>query len=185
MEVFSDCPCVPAGGTTYAVYSYMNAHNLPTASAGKDAESPETSCSGCAFDAIARKYDQAVGSEEWAMGTTLLRKWLLNHAKGDVLEISAGGSVQDAQCSLPDPYHNILYPNLLPCLLGMNTGTGRNLPHYSLEKLRSLTLCDLSEPMLQLAEDKFHDLNLGRAGVPARFCLRWGKNQDYLNSNLH
>ena len=71
---------------------------------------------------VADKYDTAVGSEEWSMGYPLLRKWLLNHASGDVLEISAG--------------------------------TGRNLPHYSMGKLKSLTLCDLSELMLKRAEDK-------------------------------
>ena len=60
-----------AGGTTYAVYSYLHAHDLPTAN-GKDLTA--VAGSGCAFDAIARKYDTAVGSEEWAMGTLLLRK---------------------------------------------------------------------------------------------------------------
>ena len=188
------------GGTTYAVYSYVSAHKLPTAPATSDASAPASapgSGSGpcqCAFDVIAGQYDTVVGSEEWSMGYPLLRKWVLNHASGDVLEISAG--------------------------------TGRNLPHYSMGALRSLTICDLSEPMLQVgqkayphsvfssrllksiapyppmlrlagdatagcafkpltaslplhtpsmvqcAEDKFYDdLRLGEKGVPVRFCL--------------
>ncbi len=34
---------------------------------------------------------------------------------------------------------------------------GRNLPHFSLGQMRSLTLCDLSLPMLERAEEKFHE----------------------------
>ena len=121
------------GGTTYAVYSYVSAHKLPTAPATSDASAPASapgSGSGpcqCAFDVIAGQYDTAVGSEEWSMGYPLLRKWVLNHASGDVLEISAG--------------------------------TGRNLPHYSMGALRRLTICDLSEPMLQVGS-RAHPLML-------------------------
>ncbi len=67
-------------GAAYGVYSYLKVHKLP-----KDSET----C-GTTFDAIADRYDQAIGAEEFSMGTSLLRKWLCNHAVGDVLEISAG-----------------------------------------------------------------------------------------------
>lgn len=76
------------GGTTYGIYSYMSAHKIPS---NTPSDNPDACGSGrSAFDAIADKYDAAVGSEEWGMGFPLLRKWLLNHASGDVLEISAG-----------------------------------------------------------------------------------------------
>ncbi|GAX74010.1 hypothetical protein CEUSTIGMA_g1460.t1 [Chlamydomonas eustigma] len=115
----------------------MNAHKL-----SQSGRSSDKRTSSSVFDLIAEKYDAAVGSEEWGMGTPFLRKWILNHADGDVLEISAG--------------------------------TGRNLPHYSLGKIKSLTLCDLSMPMLEKAEDKYHEeLRLAQrnAGVRVTFCL--------------
>jgi hypothetical protein len=125
------------GGSAYAVYYYMSAHKLI-----QSRTRPDDLTSSSVFDLIAESYDAAVGSEEWGMGTLFLRKWILNHANGDVLEISAG--------------------------------TGRNLPHYSLGKIKSLTLCDLSMPMLERAEDKYHEeLRLAQRnpGVKVTFCL--------------
>jgi ubiquinone/menaquinone biosynthesis C-methylase UbiE len=36
-------------------------------------------------------------------------------------------------------------------VLEISAGTGRNLPHYNYSKLSSLTLTDISQPMLQQA----------------------------------
>jgi len=77
------------GGSTYGIYSYLTAHKIPSKSS-KTSDSKQGTCSGSAFDVIADRYDAAVGAEEWGMAYPLLRKWLLNHARGDVLEISAG-----------------------------------------------------------------------------------------------
>lgn len=38
-------------------------------------------------------------------------------------------------------------------VLEISAGTGRNLPHYSYSKLSSLTLTDISQPMLKQASD--------------------------------
>lgn len=75
-------------GSAYGFYSYLAGHKLPTAQ--QAAPGSEAGPARGTFDAIAEKYDTAVGSEEWAMGTHHLRRWILNHACGDVLEISAG-----------------------------------------------------------------------------------------------
>ena len=39
-------------------------------------------------------------------------------------------------------------------VLEISAGTGRNLPYYPMNNIRSLTLCDISRPMLDKAEDK-------------------------------
>lgn len=44
---------------------------------------------GQAFDTLADTYDQ-IYRDEMLMGITLLRRWLIKQAKGDVLEVSAG-----------------------------------------------------------------------------------------------
>eukprot|EP00798_Chlamydomonas_sp_ICE-L_P023670 gene23670-9205_t len=59
-------------------------------------------------------------------------------------------------------------------VLEISAGTGRNLSHYSLSSIRSLTLTDLSQPMLQVAEDKYFDeLKLGDSnpGTKITFCV--------------
>ena len=59
-------------------------------------------------------------------------------------------------------------------VLEISAGTGRNLPHYYLSKLQSLTLTDLSHSMLDVAEDKYyHQLKLGYKypDVKPRFLL--------------
>ncbi|KAG1654359.1 hypothetical protein FOA52_011293 [Chlamydomonas sp. UWO 241] len=131
------------GASSYGAYSYLAAHKLGTENSDASVTPPVGGAT--TYDTIARKYDDAVGSEEFSMGTPLLRSWLLNHAKGDVLEISAG--------------------------------TGRNLPYYTLGQVRSLTLADLSMPMLEVAEDKFYDeLKLGEKhpGTRVSFCIADG-----------
>lgn len=45
---------------------------------------------GNAFDRIAGEYDQKINLDEKLMGITLLRRYLLRKAEGDVLEVSAG-----------------------------------------------------------------------------------------------
>ncbi|GBF92403.1 S-adenosyl-L-methionine-dependent methyltransferase [Raphidocelis subcapitata] len=46
-------------------------------------------------------------------------------------------------------------------VLEISAGTGRNLPHYPWGKIRSLTLADVSAPMLAVAESKyFEDLQI-------------------------
>jgi ubiquinone/menaquinone biosynthesis C-methylase UbiE len=40
-------------------------------------------------------------------------------------------------------------------VLEISAGTGRNLDHYRLADVSSLTLTDVSAPMLQQAEDKY------------------------------
>eukprot|EP00466_Bigelowiella_natans_P009225 jgi/Bigna1/54598/estExt_Genewise1Plus.C_380038 len=42
------------------------------------------------FNANASKYDKDIGREEWLAGITSLRKRLMNHANGRVLEIGSG-----------------------------------------------------------------------------------------------
>jgi hypothetical protein len=59
-------------------------------------------------------------------------------------------------------------------VLEISAGTGRSLPYYSLNAIKSLTLTDLSMPMLERAEDKFYDtLKLGEKHPSTRisFCL--------------
>ncbi len=65
------------GSATYAVYSYLNAHKLPTSTSQPGESTSEPS--NCAFDVIADKYDKAVGSEEWSMvgGAAEAPEWSL------------------------------------------------------------------------------------------------------------
>eukprot|EP00198_Chlamydomonas_reinhardtii_P007630 XP_001696967.1 predicted protein [Chlamydomonas reinhardtii] len=74
------------GGTAYFSYRYSNAHAvLPT----PDPDAPIDPAAGFrVFDAIADKYDEAIGQEEAALWYGTMRKWLLKQASGDVLEIS-------------------------------------------------------------------------------------------------
>uniref|UniRef100_A0A7S0UQY9 Methyltransferase type 11 domain-containing protein n=1 Tax=Polytomella parva TaxID=51329 RepID=A0A7S0UQY9_9CHLO len=47
-------------------------------------------------------------------------------------------------------------------VLEVSSGTGRNLEYYPLSKIASLTLTDISDPMLRVCEDKYFDeLKLG------------------------
>jgi ubiquinone/menaquinone biosynthesis C-methylase UbiE len=42
-------------------------------------------------------------------------------------------------------------------VLEISAGTGRNLPYYRYGDIASLTLADISEPMLKRAEHKYFD----------------------------
>jgi methyltransferase OMS1 len=75
------------GASAYGFYRYLSAHKLST-----DKEGSSDMHGGVhAFDLIADKYDAAVGSEEFSMGTPLLRRWILNHASGACMWIVCGG----------------------------------------------------------------------------------------------
>ncbi len=54
-------------------------------------------------------------------------------------------------------------------VLEISAGTGRNLPYYRYGDITSLTLADVSEPMLKRAEQKYFDvLQVRRAGAAPR-----------------
>lgn len=54
-------------------------------------------------------------------------------------------------------------------MLEVSAGTGRNLPHYRYDNMSSLTLVDVSAPMLQRAEEKcFDELRLNYAHPKTR-----------------
>lgn len=64
------------GATTFGFYSYLGAHKLPgEGEEGNEGVAEAGRPSAATYDMIARKYDGAVGSEEFSMGTPLLRKW--------------------------------------------------------------------------------------------------------------
>ncbi|PSC68852.1 serine protease [Micractinium conductrix] len=81
------------------------------------------------FDRLADFYDSSINIDETFMGLKLMRRWLVRHAEGDVLEVSAGTG------------RNLPYYDL-------STGS----------RLRSLTLTDTSRPMLVNAADKYAEL---------------------------
>ena len=56
-------------------------------------------------------------------------------------------------------------------VLEVSCGTARNLGYYSFDKIKSLTLIDLSPQMVQEARKKWNILNPGKAAenVPIRF----------------
>ncbi|KAG2453444.1 hypothetical protein HYH02_001665 [Chlamydomonas schloesseri] len=131
------------GGTAYFSYRYSNAHAvLPT----PDPDAPIDPAAGFrVFDAIADKYDEAIGQEEAALWYGTMRKWLLKQATGDVLEISVGTG------------RNFKYYDL-------SESSG----------IRSLTCTDLSQHMLYRAEDKFFDelqLGMKHPNVKVNFVL--------------
>eukprot|EP00775_Hariotina_reticulata_P011710 gene11710-11855_t len=67
-------------------------------------------------------------------------------------------------------------------VLEISAGTGRNLPHYSYSNIHSLTITDVSQPMLSVAQAKFFDdlqlqykqpqLTDGRAGSAKSAMVR-------------
>ncbi|KAG2439369.1 hypothetical protein HXX76_004728 [Chlamydomonas incerta] len=131
------------GGTAYFSYRYSNAHAvLPT----PDADAPIDPAAGFrVFDAIADRYDEAIGQEEAALWYGTMRKWLLKQASGDVLEISVGTG------------RNFKYYDL-------SESSG----------IRSLTCTDLSQHMLYRAEDKFFDelqLGMKHPNIKVNFVL--------------
>mmetsp|Transcript_7218 Transcript_7218/g.19357 ORF Transcript_7218/g.19357 Transcript_7218/m.19357 type:complete len:360 (+) Transcript_7218:98-1177(+) len=79
--------------TAYSTYRYAKYHrsaaDIVSSKTNPDCAEGRGSAFSV-FDSLASVYDQAVGSEETWMGYGLLRSWLLRHAKGKVLEISAG-----------------------------------------------------------------------------------------------
>jgi methyltransferase OMS1 len=60
--------------------------------------------------------------DELLFGHRLMRRWMMKHAKGDVLEVSAG--------------------------------TARNIPYYKSSQIKSLTLTDSSDKMMEIARAK-------------------------------
>jgi hypothetical protein len=74
----------------------------------------------------------------------------------------------------PPPQRWWLLRGVTGDVLEISAGTGRNLPHYPWPQIRSLTLADVSAPMLRVAEDKyFGDLAVPvkHGGHRARFVL--------------
>ncbi|RUS31883.1 hypothetical protein BC938DRAFT_476826 [Jimgerdemannia flammicorona] len=66
------------------------AENMNDAGDAKSAIDPSTFDTQTVWDRIAGSYDGDIGSEEYWTGIGLMRRRLLKHAKGDVLEVSAG-----------------------------------------------------------------------------------------------
>ncbi|CAI5759509.1 unnamed protein product [Candida verbasci] len=77
------------------------------------------------YDLKAKEYDDAVKWEERGIFMGSKRKWLMSHAKGDVLEISCG--------------------------------TGRNIPYFYPQQVKSITFIDSARNMVQICKDKFEN----------------------------
>ena len=68
----------PSGGVALATYGFMTSHaTIDKAPVGAVVSSSAT----CVFDALAQKYDAAVGQEEWGMGYGLMRWLLMSYVK--------------------------------------------------------------------------------------------------------
>lgn len=82
-----------AGGTVYfgmatATYLYMRSKKKEDPVTGATISNAGDNRS--VFDRIASEYDSRINTDELLMGMPLLRRWLLSHASGDVLEVSCG-----------------------------------------------------------------------------------------------
>lgn len=75
------------------------------------------------YDEKANEYDDAVKWEERGILMGGKRRWLMQHAKGDVLEVSCG--------------------------------TGRNIPYFYPDQVKSMTFIDSARNMVEIAKEKF------------------------------
>ncbi|KAL3133523.1 hypothetical protein ABBQ38_007376 [Trebouxia sp. C0009 RCD-2024] len=71
-------------GVAAATYLRLKSHKCT------DACTDQPQRDGQAFNCLADTYDKQVGWDERLMGISLLRRWLIRQAQGDVLEVSAG-----------------------------------------------------------------------------------------------
>ncbi|KAK8192677.1 hypothetical protein M8818_007849 [Zalaria obscura] len=140
----------PAGFFGFAIAFYSASlytslsHSLNGSADPKDTSVETQKDVADVYDRTAASFDADVNISEWLQGITSARRKIAAQCKGDVLEVSCG--------------------------------TARNLGYYQFGKegVRSLTLIDLSEQMVEVAKKKWDALKQGgeirRAmGVPVRF----------------
>lgn len=110
-----------------------------------------------------------INVDETFMGLKLMRRWLMRQAEVRLAPLHAL-HVQRSNGPPPRPCGALTHHPSIPSsnrvqgdVLEVSAGTGRNLPYYPLDRLRSLTLTDTSRPMLVNAADKLREMTRGEA----------------------
>ncbi|OQR99011.1 hypothetical protein ACHHYP_07494 [Achlya hypogyna] len=144
------------GTGVLAAYVYMYDPSKDNANHISDAERQAR------FDANSAQYDKDIGMDETMAGIGLMRRFLLKHASGAILEVAAGTGrnlpyyAKDANVLLTDLSVNMLaqiqhlHPSMKTAVMSAEDLT---LPSESFDTvIDTFALCSVNRPDLMLAE---------------------------------